>query len=340
MSESNSAEPADAALGYLVVAGSDGASRTVPIFDQLFVGRQCSGISDERRLVIADHEISRNHLEIRLDGAADNAFVIDMSTNGTLLNGMRLERAVPVPLMPGDQLHIGDIELTFISTRFTSGEDSGDIVETRTRISQSTMVGVVGDITNYSTISEVTDHTVVAESLHVLWRELGRILRAHRGSLNHYAGDALYAIWEPGRVADAEVLAIEFALAANRRVQELGPELPLRGPDGSSISMGWSVVHGMAALAAMTRSVEAIIGDTTNVAFRLASIAGRNGRPPVLVTREVYTPTKSHFEWGASEDVPIKGRKRIETVFPVIGHAPIVEPSLQTRPVPTHPAHK
>ena len=43
-------------------------------------------------------------------------------------------------------------------------------------------------------------------------------------------------------------------------------------------SMGWGVVQGMAALAAMTRSVEAVIGDATNVAFRLAGLAGRDGR--------------------------------------------------------------
>ena len=128
-------------------------------------------------------------------------------------------------------------------------------------------------------LSEVTDNRVMAGSLNYLWHELNRVLRAHRGTLNHYAGDALYAVWEVRTIPEANELAIDFALAANRRVEELAPTLALRAPDGSPIRMGWGVVQGRAAIAAMTRTVNAVIGDATNVAFRLAGIAGRAGRP-------------------------------------------------------------
>ena len=92
----------DEPLAYLVV-DHGGPERSVPIFDQLFVGRECVGISELRRLVINDPEISRTHLEIRLDAAGDQAFVIDTSSNGTSLNGVRLERAVPLQIRPGDE---------------------------------------------------------------------------------------------------------------------------------------------------------------------------------------------------------------------------------------------
>jgi class 3 adenylate cyclase len=266
--------------------------------------------------VINDPEVSRSHLEIRLDSAGDHAFVIDSSTNGTLVNGVRLERAVPLPLMPGDEIRIADNTLTFESNRFTAGTKFNPAL-TRTRISQAAMVMVVGDITNYSTISQVTDNEVMAQSLNTLWRELGTVLRAHNGTLNHYAGDALYAVWELSRFPHADELAIDFALAANRRVEELGPDLQLRGPDGSPIHMGWGVVQGMAALAAMTRSVEAVIGDSTNVAFRLAGLAGRQGRAPVMVTNNVHRAVEAQFHWGAGEEVEIKGRQGTEMVFPV-----------------------
>ena len=75
-----------------------GDERRVPIFDQLFVGRECAGIGEQRRPVIHDPGISRSHLEIRLDAATDRAFIVDTSTNGTLLNGVPLERAVPVTI--------------------------------------------------------------------------------------------------------------------------------------------------------------------------------------------------------------------------------------------------
>lgn len=307
-------------LGYLVVGDGD-SKRSVPIFDQLFVGRECAGISESRRLLIDDPEISRTHLEIRLDGASDQAFLIDTSSNGTLLNGVRLERAVPLPIRPGDEIRIGDVALTFSSQRFTA-VPAKVAQRTRARISQAAMVMVVGDIVNYSTISQVTDEQVMARSLHTLWNQLGSVLHAHHGTLNHYAGDALFAVWEVGRFPNAIELAIDFALAANQLVEQLGPELPLRGPDGAPIHMGWGVVRGMAALAAMTRSVDAVIGDATNLAFRLSGIAGRHGRAAVMVTSGVHGAVAGQFVWGAGESVEIKGRSGTETVFPVIARKP------------------
>ena len=74
----------------------------------------------------------------------------------------------------------------------------------------------------------------------------------------------------------------------------------------------------MAALAAMTRSADAVIGDATNVAFRLAGLAGRHGRAAVMVTSGVHSAGAAHFTWGTAERVEIKGRSGMETVFPVI----------------------
>ena len=124
---------------------------------------------------------------------------------------------------------------------------------------------------------------------------------------------------------NANELAIHFALDANQRVDEFAPELPLRSPDGLPIQMGWGVVQGMAALAAMTRSVEAVIGDATNVAFRLAGLAGRCGREAVMVTNAVHDAVEKRFVWGAAEDIVLKGRLGSETVFPVIKVRPTFE---------------
>ncbi|OBG77599.1 adenylate/guanylate cyclase domain-containing protein [Mycobacterium sp. E3305] len=298
----------------------NGGEKLVPIFDQLFVGRQCAGIDEARRLVIQDPNISRNHLEIRLDVVTDRAYLIDTSTNGTLLNGMPLERAVQVPIKPDDQISIGDVVLIFRSDRFNAAGLT-NTSPTLTRIAEETMVMVVGDITNYSTISEVTGNRVIAQSLNYLWHDLNQVLRAHRGTLNHYAGDALYAVWELRTIPKANELAIDFALAANRRVEELGPTLPLRSPDGSPIRMGWGVVQGRAAIAAMTRTVTAVIGDATNVAFRLAGIAGRAGRPAVMVSSRVRDAVEPEYVWGHSEQVEIKGRRGMETVYSVVARS-------------------
>jgi adenylate cyclase len=307
------------AQAHLIMRAEDGA-HVVPIFDQLFVGRECAGIAEHRRLVIDDPGISRNHLEIRLDTGTDQAFVIDTSTNGTLLNGSRLERAVLVLIKPNDQIKMGDVALRFRSDRFNAvRENSADF--TLTRITEELMVMVVGDITNYSTMSEVTDNKVIAESLNYLWNELRRVLRDHQGTLNHYAGDALYAVWGLRTLPDANELAIDFALAANQTVEKLAPSLPLRDPDGTPIRMGWAVVQGRAAIAAMSRTVDSVIGDATNVAFRLAGIAGRGGHAAVMTTAAVHVATESKYAWGQPEQIAIKGRSGMETAFPVIARS-------------------
>ena len=224
------------------------------------------------------------------------------------------------PLRPDDQIRIGDVALTFRSNRFTAVRKTITNF-TEARIVEAAMVMVVGDITNYSTISEVTDNKVIASSLNYLWHELRHVLHAHRGTLNHYAGDALYAVWELRTLPEANELAVDFALAANQKVEELAPALPLREPDGSPIHMGWGVVQGMAAMAAMTRTVEAVIGDATNVAFRLAGIAGRAGRAAVMVTDAVHAAIEAQYIWGDGEQVAIKGRSGMETVYPVVARS-------------------
>jgi adenylate cyclase len=301
---------------YLVIAEGDGQGR-VAIFDQLFVGRECAGISETRWLLIPDTDISRTHFEIRLDAAADQAFIIDTSSNGTTLNGMRLARAVMQRLRPGDEIRIADVVMTFHSQRFTAATRVPP-QRTPARISQSAMVMVVGDIVDYSMVSQTTGEGVVAESLNALWRELDSVLRAHQGTLSHYAGDALLAVWELLRFPDAAELATAFALAANQLVEQVGPELPLRNLDGSPIRMGWGVVVGKAAVAPMTGSVVAVIGDSTNVAFRLAGLAGRDGRAPVMATHGVRRAAADKFAWGEGELVELKGRRGTETVYPVV----------------------
>ena len=96
-------------LAFLAVNPGSGLEKIVPIFDSLFVGRECIGIDDDHRLLIDDPEISRSHLEIRLDADREGATAVDLSTNGTRLNGTRIEKAQPVAIRGGDHLDLLDV---------------------------------------------------------------------------------------------------------------------------------------------------------------------------------------------------------------------------------------
>jgi class 3 adenylate cyclase len=307
-------EPAD--LPFVVVRAGASSEYRVPVPGRLFVGRECDGVAEFQKLAIPDELISRNHLEIRLEPDRSRAVVVDTSTNGTRLNGSRIERAVPVPLKSGDRLALGAVELEFRSLEFL---DSGerDRRETFHEVHSAEMVMVVGDIANYSTIARHADLDALVRGVEALFDQLHVLLRSHRGTLSHYAGDAIFAVWELDSMPDAVDRGVTFALAAADEVRRLAPELSLMGPDGEPIEMGWGIVLGEAAFSSLSGGIATVLGDAVNFAFRLAAVAARGGRSEVVVTRAVAERLTAGFAVGPLERIQVKGRTRADTILEV-----------------------
>jgi len=301
-------------LAFLVVDPGSTEERVLPIHDRLFVGRECPGVEHDRKLLVDDESVSRNHLEIRLDVDQDRAYVVDTSTNGSRVNGTRIERAVPVPIRPGDRILVGPKELEFRSDRFLGGSGLDQKLTVR-NVSLTHMAMVVGDIIQYSTISEYTSTEVLMESLERLYGELYQLLSQHRGTLSNYVGDAFFAIWELDHDPSGAENAMAFTLAADELVNQLSPTLKLRDPDGSPIRMGWAVAKGPVAVSSMTGMLVSVLGDATNLVFRISGLAGRDGRSDVLVTEAVRDATQHRFRFDNPQDVTVKGRKASERIY-------------------------
>jgi hypothetical protein len=72
-------------------------------------GRAVLGRSKECDVQVPDPNVSRRHAELRQEGGA--WWLVDLdSTNGTLLNGKRVQRA---KLSDGDTIRLGELELVF-----------------------------------------------------------------------------------------------------------------------------------------------------------------------------------------------------------------------------------
>ena len=303
------------AEAHLVVAPGTPDERVVHIPGRIVVGR--GGADEPGRVAIDNPEVSRNHLEIRLDPDQDKAFVVDMSTNGTRLNGSRIERAQSVLLAPGDRLTVGPVTLEFRSDAY-SGDDAQDRGQTVRVSARSHLVMAVGDIAGYSTITQVTDSDLVAEALETVYGSLRVLLTQHRGRLADYAGDAMFVVWDTEDLHAAAERAVAFTLDAVERVAELAPSLPIRDPDGQPIRLGWAVVEGTASVGSLTGALIAVVGDATNLAFRLSGLSGRDGRPAVIVTdkvRDLLDPQR--YAFGAVEEVTVKGRTGAERIMGV-----------------------
>jgi class 3 adenylate cyclase len=296
-------ERADA---FVVVERGKPSERRVPVRDCLFIGRD-SGNDSDRHLVLDEPEISRHHLEIRLDTLNDTAWVIDTSTNGTRINGARIERAVPHPVRPGDCIRVANNEIWFESERYRGQVNNSHA--TVGLMKPAPLVMTVGDIIGYSTISEYTPDEELAQALDQLYQGLRGLLREYQGTFINYQGDAFFAIWEmdgnDGAVAER---AVEFAVTAVARIKLLAPSLSLRDRDDQPIRMGWAVVMGDGTVGSLTGTPMTVLGDATNVAFRISGLAGRDGRDPELVTDAVADAAASAFKFGPPEEAVVKGR--------------------------------
>jgi adenylate cyclase len=309
----------------VVVVSPGGADeRAVPVHDRLLVGRECAGIDDGHRLLILDRMISRIHLELRLDLERDEAWLTDHSTNGTRLNGRRVERFVAVRLRPGDRMTLGDTELEFRSPRFSGEPDDRwpvppgvDTTVHKAVVTQ--MVMVVGDVVSFSTIAENTDDHVLLSNIERLFAQLRLILDKHQGTLTNYAGDAFFATWEAGDAGEvapaAARAAVSFATEAAAMVPKVAATLDLRDPAGGPVRMGWGVSSGRAAVSGLSGPLIAVLGDATNVAFRLSGVAGRDGRPEIMVTDAVYDAIGTGFAFTALPAIQVKGRAKPVAVF-------------------------
>jgi adenylate cyclase len=308
-------EAAAAVPAMLVLAPDGPGERPAPVYDWLAVGRECAGVDERHRLLIDDPDVSRTHLELRLDVDLDQAWLTDLSTNGTRLNGQRIQRSVPVRIRPGDRVRLGPAELEFRSPRFAATAEAGgpDVARepmTRRQVTVMNLAMVVGDIAGFSTIAEDTGDRVLLENIDRLYAGLRQILSRHHGTLSNYVGDAFFATWEVAATPDAARAATAFAVEAAETVPRIAAGLDLRDPAGGPLRMGWGVAVGPAAVSLLTGMLVTVVGDATNVAFRLSGLAGRDGRPDVLVTDAAHRATAASFAFTAPSAVQVKGRRQ------------------------------
>lgn len=306
-------------FGYVVLDPEDPGSTVTPLVDRIFVGRECAGVEDSRRIVLGDDlAISRNHLEIRVDQSLSRAVVVDTSSNGTRINGIRIERSVSVPLAGGDKIQVGSHVLEFRGEAMvTRGADRVRPDSTTSVDDPVVMAMVIGDLINFSTVSEEADQRMLARDINILYRELRDLLALHKGTLIDYVGDAFFASWELEADPDAVDNALSFALAASTLVSECTAGLELRYADGSPLRMGWALTMGSVVMRLMPGSVVMALGDAVNLGFRIASIAGREDRPHILAAQAIREAARGSFTFGEPEIVSVKGRVGKETIYGV-----------------------
>jgi class 3 adenylate cyclase len=303
-------------VGHVVLDPGGPEEQSFTLVDRIFVGRECAGIDESRRIVVSDPTVSRNHLEFRLDHDSTRAMVFDTSSNGTRVNGVRIERSVGVPLSSGDRVQVGTHVLEYRGVGgLTRGKEHVAAGTTFPADKPTTMVVVVGDLINFSTVSETADEEALARDIDKLYGALRDVLVRHRGTIANYMGDAFFATWEVGPDPEAVEHALSFVAQAARVVDEVTASLEMRYADGTAMRMGWAVTTGSVVVHMMPGSVVMMLGDTVNLGFRISSIAGRGERPTILVGQAIRDLAAGPYRFGEPETVQVKGRVEPETIY-------------------------
>ena len=289
---------------WLILASGAESERAVPVAERLFVGRECAGIEENKRLILDHPSISRDHFELRTDSSGITR-LIDSSSNGTRVNGRRVERSEPIELRDGDQIEVGMIELVFRAASLNARARAAGMTMLTLGLSQ--MVVVVGDVVGYTAMTERRGPRPAARAIDGLFTPLRALLRQRGGTVGNYVGDALFAAWDIDRDPSAPASAVRFAIEADQLVAAHIPEPDILDDD-QPVRMGWAVTLGEVATGARALGRSVLHGDAVNLAFRLSSLAGRGLHPTVLVAEEVVeaAPEAAHYE--AVGEVWVKGR--------------------------------
>jgi class 3 adenylate cyclase len=275
----------------------------------MLIGRECRGADPQRRLILDDPAISREHVELRLEERR-GATLIDLSTNGTRLNGRRVERGEAIPVADGDLIELGTVQLLFRDLGpDTSSEPLADERNLTMIVTpEAHLAIVVGDIVGSTEATERHGAAPVAAAAEVLFGALHDLLVTHRGTVSNYVGDAIFAAWELDHDPDAVAEAIRFALAADALVVARAESLEVRDADGGPLRWGWAITHGEAVMSRPSAGQAAALGDPVNLAFRLAGLAARDGRPAILASAETAELAPDVAVYGEPVELPIKGR--------------------------------
>jgi pSer/pThr/pTyr-binding forkhead associated (FHA) protein len=307
---------------WIIVEPGTAAERQLPINGSLLIGRECAGADPSNALILSDPAVSREHVEI-LANPGSTPTIVDRSTNGTKVNGRRIERGLPLELSDGDRIELGSVALTFcapaedeprLEEPLRAPEDDEALratLDSTIRETNSTLVAIVlGEIVGYASLIERHGTDLVAAAVEPLFAALDELLHEHQGTVSDAADSAFFAAWDAIRDPDAAARAIEFALGAD--------ELVAANPAGQAIEdtlrLGWAVTLGELGGDPETAGLEELYGDAATLAVRVAGIASRAGHAQVLVSARAAAAATRAASYGELEEIHPEGYSSVTWV--------------------------
>jgi len=294
---------------------------SLTVFDRVFIGRSCKGIDKTRQIIVADPQVSREHAVITWSGG--RLSITDMSKNGTWVNNVRLTSGACVAIVHDDVIRVGNRQIRVSLLQEiaeVAKEDDFDASSTRVVAVGMTITSLVADMRGFTGVTQREQSAAVYALLKEIFDTLSAIIHECKGTIVDYAGDAVYAFWDhslfPGK--QQAFRACEAAVKQREEIRNMrSSSASQTSPVLESLKMGWGITTGPVTMAHYGgRAADlALVGDSTNLAFRLSGMANKNLPCAILLCSKTADLIRGKFELTDLGSVPIRGRTGKEHLF-------------------------
>jgi adenylate cyclase len=293
--------------------------RRLEVVDKVFIGRVCMGVDQTKRIIVKHRLISRDHAVITLSGS--QLQITDTSKNGTWVNTVRLTAGSSQYLADGDKIRLGE---TVIQVRcpdlVTNDREDIDMDGTMVTPTSVIVTNLVADVRGFSSMAQTEDSSQVYALMKEIISTFSAIVYDYKGTIKDYVGDAVYAFWDHRFVPSKEqaVLACQAALKQAKTVNQIRAKLSGINPLVEYLRLGWGITTGKVTMSHYgSRGIDlALVGDCTNLAFRLSGTANKELPSEIVICSETADLVRDTqlvvFDLGC---VSVRGRSGEEHVF-------------------------
>jgi len=304
---------------YLEWIDENRQTQQLEIVDKVFIGRSCKGVDPQKRILVQDEQVSRDHAVI--SRRAEQLQITDRSKNGTWVNGIRLAAGASSDLGDRDTIRLGEFSLrVFYPENVTDVTDAAILTDgTRVTPIEIIVTNVVADVREFTTFSQENASSDVYALMKEIFDTFSAIVYNFKGTLKDYAGDAVYAFWDHAAepISTQAVLACQAAIQQTQKIKEICTKLSGKNIASDNLQMGWGITTGKVTMSHYgSRTADlALVGDCTNLAFRLSGLANKQLSEKIVICSQTAELIRNDLKIKDLGNVEIKGRTGKEHVF-------------------------